>query len=162
MAVLERKLLRHYVEWPALTEGGDATFEVVGKDNEEMNMELNPNVESSTNVLGENATFIDKYEPQMQVDPHRARSSTAAYAWLKDAIDKRKVLDDLKVRVVEVDMMEEPTTGAYPARIEDAIVEIPQYGGSGTFDIPYTLHMTGENKADGTFNPTTATWTPSA
>lgn len=45
-------------------------WEAIGKDNDELTKELNPDTESSKNVLGE-ATFTHSgYEPEIDVDPY--------------------------------------------------------------------------------------------
>lgn len=45
-------------------------WEAIGKDNDDLSKELNPDTESSKNVLGESTFTHSGYEPEIDVDPY--------------------------------------------------------------------------------------------
>lgn len=151
---IERKLMAHYInvnlETPA--------WERLGKDLEEFNIELNADAEDQKNILGETNVLISAYAAVASAEPYYAREGTALFEWLQDAIDNRSVLDALKVETLEVHLWDGEET-AKTAYKEVAYVEPTSYGGDTTgYQIPFTLHYTGERTA-GTFNPTTKAFT---
>lgn len=157
MPKIERKFLKHYIN--ATPGEATATYEVLGKDLEEMNVELNPETEKKKNILGEVSIVTSSYEPQSSVEPFYAEDDSALFAFLQDIIDGRKTLDALKTDVVEVHTWE-GSGASYKAFKEEAFVEISQYGGDTKgYGIPFNIHYTG-NRVEGTFNPTTKVFTP--
>ena len=72
-------------------------WEAIGKDNDDLSKELNPDTETSKNVLGE-ATFIHSgYEPEIGVDPYYIDPSRKMYVRIRDnAIQENFAESDLK------------------------------------------------------------------
>ena len=65
--MIERKYLAHYLD---SSFGGESVAYVrLGKDLEEYNEELNPDVTVSKNILGEQSVKHSGYEAQADVDP---------------------------------------------------------------------------------------------
>ena len=158
MANIERKFLAHFIN---ATPSSTATYERLGKDLEELNIEMNPEVEEKKNILGENSIKISSYAPQSSVEPFYADDGTDLHAFLQEIIDNRAVLDDLKTDVVEVQLWEETgnNTGVYKAFKDKVFIEISSYGGDTTgYQIPFNVHYTGE-RTEGTFNLSTKTFT---
>jgi len=149
MAKIERKYLAHYVNTAA--PGESAVYERLGKDLEEFSPELSAQVETKKNILGEMSVVISGYEKSGQVQTYYAESGSGLFARLQEIIDKQLVLDDLKADVVEVKLWENQS-GGYPAIREEVFIEINSYGGDTTgYQIPFTLHFTGE-KVKGSFD----------
>lgn len=72
-------------------------WEALGKDNDDLSKELNPDTETSKNVLGETAFTHSGYEPEINVDPYYIDPSRKMYARLRDiAIEERYGESDLK------------------------------------------------------------------
>ena len=159
---IKRKYMAHFID---AAEPGVATPSYVrlGTDLEEYNVEMNANVETKRNILGDSVTSIDGYEPQSSVEPYYAVAGDALFERLQKIADERLTLDDLKTTVVEVHLWEEgSTTGTFVAYKEDAIIEVVSYGGDTTgYQIPFNLHHVG-NRVKGTFNVSTKTFTPDA
>ena len=65
--MIERKYLAHYLD--ASFNGTSATYVRLGKDLEEYNEELNPDVEVQKNILGEQTVKHSGYEVQADADP---------------------------------------------------------------------------------------------
>ena len=158
MAKIERKYLAHYINAAAL-KGMSPEYERLGKDLEEYSPELSAQVDVKKNILGETSVVISGYEKTGAVESYYADSGTALFGRLQDIIDNNRVLDDVKTDVVEVKLWEPDESGAYPATKEEVYIEVTSYGGDTTgYQIPFTLHYTG-NKQAGSFNVSTKTCT---
>lgn len=157
MAKIERKYMAHYIN----TAVGDAAaaYERLGKDLEEYSVELSAQVDKKKNILGETSVLVSSYEKSGSVEPYYAEKGSALFERLQDIIDNGSVLDDCNADVVEVKLWETESSGAYPAIKEKVVIEVSSYGGDNTgYQIPFTLHYTGEKTA-GTFSPTDKTFT---
>lgn len=156
MAKIARKFLAHFINTAPTSQ---AVYERLGKDLEELSTELNPEVETKNNILGETSTNLSSYQAQFSVEPYYADEGTGLHTFLQDIIDNRKVLDDTKTDVLEVHMWEEEETGVFTAYKEECIVEISSYGGDTTgYQIPFNVHLSG-NRVKGTFDTSTNTFT---
>ena len=155
---IERKYLAHYID-AAPIGSSDAVYERLGMDLEEFRAELAAQVDTKKNILGETSVVISGYDKTAAVEPYYAQTGSALFERLQDIIDNNRVLDDLKVNVVEVKLWEAESEGVYPAVREEAYVEVTSYGGDTTgYQIPFTIHYTG-TKVKGTFNVATKTFT---
>lgn len=157
---LKRKYMAHYVN---ASTASQASYVRLGKDLEEYTIEMNPNVETKRNILGENTTNIDGYEPQASVEPYYAEMGDPLFERMQKIVDERQTLDDLKTDVVEVHLWEASGDGGstFKAFREDAIIEVTSYGGDTTgYQIPFNLHHVG-NRTEGTFDVSTKTFTAS-
>lgn len=59
-------------------------WEALGKDNDDLSKEMNPDTETSKNVLGESVFTHSGYEPNTSVDPYYVDPSRKLGPWLKD------------------------------------------------------------------------------
>lgn len=149
---LERSALLHYLD--ASFGGSTPLWYLVGKDVEDLSVNLNPQTESKKNILDENSVEDNGYEPSWDVDTYYANPGDTAngaatfYQKLKDIAMNRRTGDACKTKQLEV--LVDKTTGAYDAWIEDAIVKPTSYGGAtGGVRIPYTVTPCG-NREQGT------------
>ena len=116
-------------------------------------------VETKKNILGESSILISGYEKTASVEPFYAVKGSALFDRLQEIIDGNLVLDDLKADMVDVKLWDESEAGTYPAVKETVYIEVTGYGGDTTgYQIPFTLHYTGE-KVKGNFNVSTRTFT---
>lgn len=156
MAKIARKLVQDFIN---CTPADDATYEVLGADLEELSVEFSADIEKKSNILGQNSINLKSYERQASVEPYIADTDSDLFKFLQDIIDNDKVLDDVKTDVVRVKLYEAATSGAYPATKEEVYVEVVSAGGDTTgYQIPFNIHYTGV-KTEGTFNPTTKSFT---
>ena len=65
-------------------------WEAVGKDNDDLSKELNPDTETTKNVLGETTFKPSGYEPEVDVDPYYMDPSRPMYAHLLDVAMQEK------------------------------------------------------------------------
>lgn len=145
-----------------VTPSATETYERIGKDVEDLTNDMNMNVESKVNILGESSINITKGNKQASVEPYIADSDDGLYNLLQLFIDTDSELDELKTDVVSVRGWDDSATPPeYPAIKEECYIEVVSYGGDiEGYQIPYNIHYTG-TKTFGTFNPTTKTFTAS-
>ena len=154
----ERKLMAHLING---TPGKDATptWERIGADLEEFNIEMNAEVETTANILGETSVKLAGYQPQASVEPYYADPDTELSQLIQGIVDGRKMLDEAKTDVLEVHLWDGSPESGYTAYKESAIVEIISYGGDTTgYQVPFNLHYLGD-RVKGTYNPSTKVFT---
>ena len=156
MKKIERKYLAHYID---ASLGGQTTNYVrLGKDLEEYNEELNPDVAVNKNILGEQSVQHNGYEVQSDVDPYYAYEDDPMFEKLAEIANERKTGDDCKTTKVDV-LLEEDGTQVWAYR-EDCYVIPKSIGGNTSgVQIPFTVYNDGNRKA-GTFDTTQKTFTP--
>lgn len=72
-------------------------WEAIGKDNDDLSKDLNPDTETSKNVLGESTFRHSGYEPSVSVDPYYIDPSRKMYKRiLQNAIEEKYGESDLK------------------------------------------------------------------
>lgn len=158
---IKRKLMAHFVD-AALPDAVSPEYVRLGVDLEEYNVEMNPNLTTKNNIIGETSVILDSYQPQASVEPFYAEEGDPLFDRLQGIIDDRQTLDDLKTTTLEVHLWDENTeaAGTFAAYREDAIFEVTNYGGDTTgYQIPFNVHHTG-NRVKGTFNLQNRTFTP--
>ena len=160
MAKLNRSALIH---WINASPSSTATWFKIGKDVEDMSVDMNASIETQKNILDETSTRHEGYEPSFAVDTYFADPSDAIYDLLESIALQRLKGDACKTQVLEA-IIEDSTSASHEAYTEDVIIEVTSYGGAqGGVRIPYTVHFAG-NRTAGTvaINATTGvpTFTP--
>lgn len=123
-------------------------WEALGKDNDDLSKELNPDTETSKNVLGETTFEHSGYEPEIDVDPYYADSTSPLYEKLsKAAMEELYGDSDIRGYFIEVlyntvDAAAGTMTGVGYKR--DAYI-VPQSTGGDTagLGIPFTVNPVG-------------------
>ena len=123
-------------------------WEAIGKDNDDLSKDLNPDTETSKNVLGESTFRHSGYEPSVSVDPYYIDPSRKLYKRiLKNAIEERYGESELKGYFAEafftVANKEKRTMSGY-AYVREAWF-VPQSTGGDTtaYAIPVEIHPVG-------------------
>ena len=153
---LERKFLAHYID----TSFGDGTANYIrlGKELEEYNEELNPDVEVTKNILGEQNVNHNGYEVQSEVEPYYAREGDPLFTQLCKIANERLTGDDCKT--TKLDVLVDKTGAVVWAYREECYVVPTQIGGDTSgVQIPFTVYNCG-NRTAGTFNTQTKEFTP--
>ena len=123
-------------------------WEAIGKDNDDLSKELNPDVETSKNVLGESTVRHSGYEPEIGVDPYYIDPSRKMYKHLAEiAIEERYSEADIggyfaEAHFTTANVNTKKMTGyAYVRRASF----VPQSVGGDTsgWAIPVNIHPTG-------------------
>ena len=123
-------------------------WEAIGKDNDDLSKELNPDTETSKNVLGESTFRHSGYEPSVSVDPYYIDPSRKMYKRiLKNALEERYGENELKGYFAEAFFTlankEKRTMTGY-AYVREAWF-VPQSTGGDTtaYGIPVEIHPVG-------------------
>ena len=144
MAKLKREALLHYIDASFGGTGSPQWF-LIGKDIDDMSVDLGVDVETKKNILGETSVDDKGYEPKLSAYPYYANPTDSIYAKLKDIAMNRKTGSDCETKILEV--LVDKDTGPYDAWTEDVVVKPQSYGG-GTegVAIPFDVSFNGNRK----------------
>lgn len=159
----ERKYLAHYL---------DAAFDItykatnyvrIGKDLEDFSVELNPDIETRKNIIGENSVVHNGYESTADADPVYYEYDDALTEKIMEIAMLRKTGDACRTTYVEVLLKPGADDAAAPTVIravrEDVLLIPTSYGGDTSgVQVPFSVNFTG-NRVEGTFDIATKTFT---
>lgn len=147
MARLNRERYMLFGRWKSKGET-ENPWEAIGKDNDELTKELNPDTESGKNVLGEKTFVHSGNEPEVDVDPYYMDPTRPMYQHMLDvALEEKFGEDDLLGEVAEAFFEEvnaETKTMSGYCYVYDAWF-VPQSVGGDTkgFSISYNINPVG-------------------
>lgn len=142
---LDRARLLHFVD--SSMAAGTASWFLVGKDIEDMSVDLGSSVDVVENILGETSVKDNGYEPKLEVTPYYADPTDSIYEALKDIAMNRKKGDACKTQYLEV-IIEDTEAAQHDAWVEDCLIKPTSYGGGRDgVNIPYTIYPNGNRKA---------------
>lgn len=158
--MIERKYLAHFI---------DANFNAtttsnyrLGKDIEEYNIEMNGEVETKKNILGENSVTHKGYDPSSSLDTYYGDYDDTLTTKLLEIVNERATGDKVRTTVVDV-LLKMGSTGTVEvvsAYKEDVVIDVKSLGGSTEgVNIPFDIHYAG-NRVKGDFNMQTKAFTP--
>lgn len=159
----ERKYLAHYIDSAFDTAYKATEYVRLGKDLEEYAIELNPDVETKKNILGENSVAVSGYEVSSSVDPYYYDYDEALSEKIMDIAMNRTTGDGCKTTTIDVLLKPGATADAAPTVVwayrEDCYIVPQSVGGDTTgIQIPFELHRAG-NRVKGTFDLTSKKFT---
>lgn len=159
----ERKYLAHYIDSAFDTTYKATEYVRLGKDLEEYAIELNPDVETKKNILGENSVAVSGYEVSSSVDPYYYDYDEALSEKVMDIAMNRTTGDGCKTTTIDVLLKPGATADAAPTVVwayrEDCYIVPQSVGGDTTgIQIPFELHRAG-NRVKGTFDLSTKKFT---
>lgn len=159
----ERKYLAHYIDAAFDMTYAASVYTRLGADLEEFSVELSPDVETSKNILGENAVKHNGYEATSSADPVYFDYDDALTEKVMEIAMLRKTGDECKTSYVEV--LLKPSEGdAAPEVVravrEDVYVIPTSYGGDTSgVQVPFEIRYAG-NRVEGSFDLSTKKFTP--
>ena len=146
---IERKYMGHFLDsaftaTPTSLTG--ASWYRLGKDLEEFNVEMNPNIDQGMNILGSNYFRHNGYDVSGDASPYYAEVGDALFEKLQAIVDTMATGNQLRTMAAEVHLWEAgSTTGTYKAYVQECYVVPDSYGGDTSgYQIPFTVHYTGE------------------
>lgn len=155
---IERKYLAHFID--ASFNGTPVNYIRLGKDLEEYNEELNPDVEVSQNILGEQNVQHNGYEVQSEVEPFYAYDGDPMFTKLCQIANQRLTGD--ACMTTKVDVLLNSSGNVVWAYREDCYVVPNTIGGDTSgVQVPFTVYNAG-NRVAGTFNMSTKRFTATA
>ena len=163
MSKIARKYLAHYLDAAFDTTYEAADYVLLGKDLEEFVVELNPDVETKRNILGENTVQHNGYDASSSADPIYYDYDDKLSTKLMDIAMLRKDGEACKTSYVEV-LLKPGKDGAAPEVVravrEDVYVVPNSYGGDTSgVQVPIEIKFAG-NRVEGEFDLSTKKFTP--
>lgn len=143
---LNREAMAHYLDAAFNTKIADASkaqFEILGDDIEELSVELNSDMETLKNILGQTRTVDNGYEPSIEADPFYADPDKALYPKIRDIALGRLKGDACKTLLLEV-IVEDTEATTHTAYLREVMVKPTSYGG-GTegLNFPFEISEDG-------------------
>lgn len=164
--MIERKYLAHFVDAAFDTTYTETEYVRLGKNLEEYSEELNPDVEITHNILGEQSVQHSGYEVQADVDPfyYEDYDDTLSKK-IMELSNTRATGDKCKTSMVDVLLKPGAAEDAEPTVVwayREDVYLIPNSVGGDTSGIqtPFTLYKAG-NRVKGTFSLSTKKFTAS-
>lgn len=137
----ERKLLITVAEW---TEGSTQVREILGTRTEDSSIEYNPDIETTTDILGINYTDLNKTQPQQDFDPFLILGGSKLGALLND-IRRRNALSELNQFTVYIITAFAGTTGEYAAeKHENCTIIYNSIGGDANVNFPISVYYSND------------------
>lgn len=137
----ERKLLITVAEW---TESGSPVREILGRRTEDSSIDYNPDIETTTDILGINYTDMNRTQPQQDFDPFTILGGSKLGALLND-IRSRNALSELNQFTIYVITAFAGTDGAYRAeKHANCTIAYNSIGGDSTVNFPISVYFSND------------------
>lgn len=162
--MVERKYLAHYLDSKFDTTYAAAEYVRLGKDLESYSEDLNPEVNITKNIIGDQSVKVVGYEAQSSVDPYYYENYDDALSnKIMDIANTRATGDKCKTTMVDVLLKEPEEEGGQPtvawAYREDVYIVPNSVGGDTTgVQTPFTVYKAG-NRVKGTWDISTKKFT---
>lgn len=140
-------------------DGEKENIELIGKDNDELSRELNNDVESKRNVLGETTTEVTQGNHVTTVDPFIGRYESKLFQKLDDIYNNDLELDEVVETFIDISEYDEVSEGKFRAFKQNAAIDLKSWGGQKSLGAPFDLNWVGA-KTHGMFDPVTKIFTP--
>lgn len=157
MTKIERKYLAHFID--AAFNSTTPSYMRLGKDLEDYSINMNPEVETKQNIIGESSTNVKGYSPQGSIETYYAYEGDALYEHLDAIINNRSTGSELNTTVVDV-LLDSEGNVKWAYR-ENAVVVPNSIGGSDGVQIPFEIYYAGD-RTKGDFDLATKKFTPEA
>lgn len=133
----ERKLLITVAEW---MEGSTQVREILGTRTEDSSIEYNPDIETTTDILGINYTDMNRTQPQQDFDPFLVLGGSKLGALLND-IRRRNALSELSQFTVYIITAFVGEAGSYEAEKHiGCTIAYNSIGGDTNVNFPISVY----------------------
>lgn len=120
------------------------TRELCGTRTEDSSIEYNADIETTTDILGNNYTDMNKTQPEQTFDASPLRGGSPLQAKLND-IRRRNAVSELQQFTAYILTAYAGSTGALEAERHDGCsVTYDSIGGDTTINFPYTVHFSNK------------------
>ena len=137
----ERKLLITVAEW---SEGSTKVREILGTRTEDSSIDYNPDIETTTDILGKNYTDMNRTQPQQDFDPFLILGGSKLGALLND-IRRRNALSELSQFTVYIITAFAGTAGSYEAeRHVNCTIAYNSIGGDTNVNFPISVYYSND------------------
>lgn len=120
--------------------------EVLGARVEDSSIELNAEIETMTDILGQTYTDVNKTEPQQTLDPSNVIGGSKLSAYLYDAVIHNRITDYSQIFNVYVisGFMGDATNGYEAVMHEECSIIPTSVGGSAYVQMPIEIHFSNK------------------
>ena len=134
----ERKLLITVAEW---LEGTSPVREILGTRTEDSSIDYNPDIETTTDILGINYTDLNRTQPQQDFDPYLILGGSKLGALLND-IRRRNAISELnQFTVYIITAFVGNSTNGYAAEKHTACTIVyNSIGGDSNVNFPISVY----------------------
>lgn len=138
----ERKLLITVAEW---TEGTAVVREFLGTRTEDSSIEYNSEIETTTDILGNNYTDLQRTQPEQTFDASPVIGGDKLKALLND-IRRRNALSELQQFTIYIitAFVGDSTNGYAAEKHIDCTITYDSIGGDVNVNFPYTVHFSNK------------------
>lgn len=137
----ERKLLLTVAEW---VEEGSPVREILGRRTEDSSIEYNSDIETTTDILGNNYSDLNKTQPEQSFDPFLIMGGSKLAAFLDD-IRRRNAVSELNQFTMYIITAYKGSAGAYEAeKHTDCTITYDSIGGDVNVNFPITVHFSNK------------------
>lgn len=142
----ERKLLITVAEWTDSSSGtATQVREILGRRTEDSSIEYNPEITTSTDILGINYTDIDRTQPQQDFDPFLILGGSKLGALLND-IRRRNAISELNQFTIYVitAYVGNSTDGYAAEKQTDCTISYTSLGGDSNVNFPISVYYSNK------------------
>lgn len=138
----ERKLLITVAEW---TEDSSQVREILGTRTEDSSIEYNPDIETTTDILGINYTDMNRTQPQQDFDPYLVLGGSKLGAKLND-IRRRNALSELSNFTVYIitAFVGDSTNGYAAEKHTGCTIAYNSIGGDTNVNFPISVYFSNQ------------------
>ena len=138
----ERKLLITVAEWQ---EGTTPVREFLGTRTEDSSIEYNSEIETTTDILGNNYTDMQRTQPEQTFDASPVIGGDKLKALLND-IRRRNALSELQQFTIYIitAFVGDATNGYAAEKHDDCTITYDSIGGDVNVNFPYTVHFSNK------------------
>lgn len=138
----ERKLLITVAEW---LEGTTPVREVLGTRTPDSSIEYNADLETSTDILGNNYTDVNRTQPQQDFDPYLILGGSKLGEKLNN-IRRRNAISELnQFTLYIITAFEGSSTSGYPAeKHDDCTIAYTSIGGDANVNFPISVYFSNK------------------
>lgn len=138
-----RKLLMTFVN---VSDTAEPEWELVGRGVEDSSIELNPNTETVTDILGITETSVTKWEPNQSFDPNTVKGGSKLNFKLHSIWQNKtpELLSKFSVLIVYAYVGE---STALEAEVQkNCTINITSIGGSAYVDMPIEIQFSNDSQ----------------
>lgn len=138
----ERKLLITVAEW---TEDSKQVREILGTRTEDSSIDYNPDIETTTDILGINYTDMNRTQPQQDFDPFLILGGSHLGAKLND-IRRRNALSELSQFTVYIitAFIGDSTNGYAAEKHTGCTIAYNSIGGDANVNFPISVYYSNQ------------------
>lgn len=143
----ERKLLITVAEWnETVGTGTQVVREILGTRTEDSSIEFNPDIETTTDIRGNNYTDMNKTQPQQSFDPYLVLGGSKLGAKLHDIMFRNAVSELNQFTMYIITAYIGNSNDGYAAqRQTDCTITYDSLGGDVNVNFPITVYFSNKS-----------------